>query len=209
MADDLMTGISSSPSPACGGGSGRGHFHGTNLRTGPLPVPSSQVGEGKAACPRQFVEVLRYALLALTLIAAHPAMAVQPDEILKDPALEARARTLSRELRCMVCQNQSIDDSEAPLARDLRILVRERLTAGDTDPQVLDFLVARYGEFVLLKPRFEWHTALLWLTPVAALLAGGLAMLLAIRRRRGSPASITPLSAEEERQLAEMIDRPV
>ncbi len=152
---------------------------------------------------------LRYALLALTLFAAHPAMAVQPDEILKDPALEARARVLSRELRCMVCQNQSIDDSEAPLARDLRILVRERLTAGDTDPQVLDFLVARYGEFVLLKPRFEWHTALLWLTPVAALLAGGLAMLMAIRRRRVAPTSITPLSAEEERQLAEMIDRPV
>ena len=209
MADGLMmTGVSSSPSPACGGGSGKGH-HGTNLRTDPVPDPPPQAGEGKAAHLRQFVEVLRYALLALTLFAAHPAMAVQPDEILKDPALEARARMLSRELRCMVCQNQSIDDSEAPLARDLRILVRERLTAGDTDPQVLDFLVARYGEFVLLKPRFEWHTALLWLTPVAALLAGGLAMLMAIRRRRVSPASITPLSAEEERQLAEMIDRPV
>jgi cytochrome c-type biogenesis protein CcmH len=209
MANGLMTGVSSSPSPACGGGSGRGHVHGTNLRTGPLPGPPPQAGERKATCLPQFVEVLRYALLALTLFAAHPAMAVQPDEILKDPALEARARTLSRELRCMVCQNQSIDDSEAPLARDLRILVRERLTAGDTDPQVLDFLVARYGEFVLLKPRFEWHTALLWLTPVAALLAGGLAMLMAIRRRRVTPTSITPLSAEEERQLAEMIDRPV
>jgi cytochrome c-type biogenesis protein CcmH len=209
MADGLMTRVSSSPSPACWGGSGRGYVHGANFRTAPLPNPPPQAGEGKAARARRFVLALRCALLALTLFAAHPAMAVQPDEILKDPALEARARTLSRELRCMVCQNQSIDDSEAPLARDLRILVRERLTAGDTDPQVLDFLVARYGEFVLLKPRFEWHTALLWLTPVAALLAGGLAMLMAIRRRRVTPTSITPLSAEEERQLAEMIDRPV
>src|SRR5215475_9445743 len=88
--------------------------------------------------------------------------AVQPDEILPDPALEARARALSRDLRCMVCQNQSIDDSDAPLARDLRILVRERLTAGDSDTQVIDFLVARYGEFVLLKPRLAGHTLILW-----------------------------------------------
>src|SRR6186997_2601566 len=93
---------------------------------------------------------------------ATPSFAVQPDEVLANPALEARARELSRELRCMVCQNQSIDDSEAPLARDLRLLVRERLTAGDSDAQVIDFLVARYGEFVLLKPRFAWHNALLW-----------------------------------------------
>ncbi len=208
MADGLMmTGVFFSPSPACGGRSGRGLVLGAD--SSPLPDPHPQAGEWKASRARRFVLALRYALLALTLFAAHPVMAVQPDEILKDPALEARARMLSRELRCMVCQNQSIDDSEAPLARDLRILVRERLTAGDTDPQVLDFLVARYGEFVLLKPRFEWHTALLWLTPVAALLAGGLAMLMAIRRRRVSPSSITPLSAEEERQLAEMIDRPV
>ena len=96
-----------------------------------------------------------------------PALAVQPDEILSDAVLEARARVLSKELRCMVCQNQSIDDSDAPLARDLRILVRDRLKAGDSDTQVLDFLVARYGEFVLLRPRFEWHTALLWLAPLA------------------------------------------
>ena len=100
----------------------------------------------------------------LSLLLARPRRsAVQPDEMLTDPALEARARALSQELRCMVCQNQSIDDSDAPLARDLRVLVRERLTAGDSDQQVLDFLVARYGEFVLLKPRFRWHTALLWL----------------------------------------------
>jgi cytochrome c-type biogenesis protein CcmH len=148
------------------------------------------------------------ALIGLALLAVQPALAVQPDEILKDPALETRARGLSRELRCMVCQNQSIDDSDAPLARDLRVLVRERLTAGDSDPQVMDFLVARYGEFVLLKPRFEWHTAALWLTPVAALIAGAIAMVLAIRRRRISPAAAVPLSADEERRLAEMIDRP-
>ena len=90
-----------------------------------------------------------------SLGAASPALAVQPDEVLTDPALEARARALSKELRCMVCQNQSIDDSDAPLARDLRVLVRERLQAGDSDAQVLDFLVKRYGEFVLLKPRFS------------------------------------------------------
>src|SRR3954470_16615115 len=100
---------------------------------------------------------------------AAPAFAVHPDEILKDPVLEARARTLSQELRCMVCQNQSIDDSDAPLARDLRVLVRERLTAGDSDGQVIDFLVARYGEFVLLKPRVSAHTLLLWLAPFAVL----------------------------------------
>ena len=107
-------------------------------------------------------------LLRLTLLAAPHAVAVQPDEILSDPALEARARALSKELRCMVCQNQSIDDSDAPLARDLRLLVRERLKAGDSDAQVIDFLVARYGEFVLLKPRFTSHTALLWLMPAVS-----------------------------------------
>src|SRR6187401_2626115 len=106
---------------------------------------------------------LRVILMCLAVAASAPALAVQPDEVLSDPALEARARVLSQELRCLVCQNQSIDDSDAPLARDLRILLRERLQAGDSDRQVIDFLVARYGEFVLLKPRFSWHTALLWL----------------------------------------------
>jgi len=149
----------------------------------------------------------RFALVLLALFAAQPAAAVQPDEILKDPALEARARSLSRELRCMVCQNQSIDDSEAPLARDLRLLVRERLTSGDSDPQVIDFLVARYGEFVLLKPRFEWHNAVLWLTPVATLIAGAIAMLVAIRRRRAAAPMAAPLTPDEERRLAEVIDR--
>jgi cytochrome c-type biogenesis protein CcmH len=145
--------------------------------------------------------------VSLALSTAHPAAAVQPDEILKDnPALEARARALSRELRCMVCQNQSIDDSDAQLARDLRILVRERLTAGDSDSQVIDFLVARYGEFVLLRPRFVWHNAVLWFTPVAVLIVGAIAMFVALRRRHSAPAAAAPLSADEERRLAEVID---
>ncbi len=118
-------------------------------------------------------QTLRGILVALLCFVGPPALAVQPDEILADPELEARARDLSRELRCMVCQNQSIDDSDAPLARDLRLLVRERLKAGDSDGQVLDFLTARYGEFVLLKPRFGWDTALLWLAPGVVLLLGG------------------------------------
>jgi len=150
---------------------------------------------------------LRTLLVALALVSAAPVWAVQPDEVLSDPALEARARALSKELRCMVCQNQSIDDSDADLARDLRVLVRERLTAGDSDSEVVDFLVARYGEFVLLKPRFAWHNALLWATPLAALAAGALAMFLSVRRRRSGPAAAVPLSAEEERRLAEVIDQ--
>src|ERR1700674_3065712 len=113
--------------------------------------------------------------------------AVQPDEIMSDPAMETRARDLSRELRCMVCQSQSIDDSEAPLARDLRLLVRERIAAGDSDGQVIDFLVARYGEFVLLKPRFERQTWLLWLLTPLALAGGGLVLLMHGRRRTKSP----------------------
>src|SRR5258707_5522497 len=131
-----------------------------------------------------------------------PAHAVQPDEIMADAGKEARARDLSRELRCMVCQNQSIDDSEAPLARDLRLLVRERIAAGDSDAQVMDFLVARYGEFVLLKPRFNPHTLLLWLLPPLALAGGGVA-LWAYARRREKSAKLgkkppLKLTAEEE-----------
>ena len=149
----------------------------------------------------------RFALAGLALLAAQPAIAVQPDEILKDPALESRARALSRDLRCMVCQNQSIDDSDASLARDLRLLVRERLSSGDSDSQVVDFLVARYGEFVLLKPRFAWHNAVLWLTPAAALVAGAVAMLVAVRRRRVARTTAAPLTPDEERRLAEVIDQ--
>ncbi|MEA2930093.1 MAG: cytochrome c-type biosis protein CcmH [Hyphomicrobiales bacterium] len=141
----------------------------------------------------------------LVVLAFTPALAVQPDEILNDPALEARARALSHELRCMVCQNQSIDDSDAPLARDLRILVRERLSAGDSDGQVIDFLVARYGEFVLLKPRFAWHTLVLWLSPFVLVVIGAIGF---VRTgRRPGTATAQQLSAAEEARVAALIRR--
>jgi cytochrome c-type biogenesis protein CcmH len=146
------------------------------------------------AWPRLF-----FALSLAALSWAMPARAVQPDEMLPDPALEARARHLSRELRCMVCQNQSIDDSDAPLARDLRILVRDRLKAGDDDKQVLDFLTVRYGDFVLLKPRFSWETAALWGTPAAILLFGGLGLFLFLRRRAPAAAPAGLTAAEQAR----------
>ncbi|WP_439573544.1 cytochrome c-type biogenesis protein [Phreatobacter sp.] len=142
-------------------------------------------------------------LLALSLVLpATPSMAALPGERLPDPALEARARALSQDLRCLVCQNQSIDDSDAPLARDLRVLVRERLSAGDSDRQVLDFLVARYGEFVLLRPRLAWHTLVLWGAPAAFLLGGAAYLVLVLRRRRREPpAEPAPLTAEEQAKL--------
>jgi cytochrome c-type biogenesis protein CcmH len=149
---------------------------------------------------------LRASVFALAFVGSSAAWAVQPDEMLSDPALEARARALSRELRCMVCQNQSIDDSDAALARDLRIIVRERLKAGDSDAQVLEFLTSRYGEFVLLKPSFSWHNALLWFAPLIVLVAGACGLVLALRRRPSAMAEATPLSPEEERRLREVID---
>jgi cytochrome c-type biogenesis protein CcmH len=139
----------------------------------------------------------------LVLLHAMSARAVEPDEILKDPALEARARALSQQLRCMVCQNQSIDDSAAPLAHDLRVLVRDRLKNGDSDAQVLDFVVSRYGEFVLLKPRFAWHNALLWAVPPGVLVIGAVTLLILARRRR--PADVPPLDDGEQRKLAAML----
>jgi len=144
------------------------------------------------------------AALLLSMLALSPVHAVLPDEVMSDPAKEARARDLSRELRCMVCQNQSIDDSEAPLARDLRLLVRERIAAGDSDTQVIDFLVARYGEFVLLKPRFERQTLPLWLVPPLLLIGGGLALFLYARRRNNAQpeAPLVPLTPDEEARLA-------
>ena len=145
--------------------------------------------------------------LLLALVTTAPSLAVQPDEILKDPALEARARTLSSELRCLVCQNQSIDDSEAPLARDLRLLVRERLTQGDSDTQVLDFLVSRYGQFVLLRPRLELQTIILWGLPPAALLAGVIGLLITSRRRRKFAVDAAPLSREEQQRLSTLVPR--
>jgi len=144
--------------------------------------------------------------LLLSLAMTGTATAVQPDEMLKDSALESRARDLSRELRCMVCQNQSIDDSEAPLARDLRLLVRERLTKGDSDQQVLSFLVSRYGEFVLLRPPLEWHTLLLWGLPPAALAAGTIGLFIMSRRRRSVAAEADPLNRDEEQRLSTLVD---
>ena len=139
--------------------------------------------------------------LVSSLLLPGAALAVKPDEILKDPALEARARVLSQELRCMVCQNQSIDDSDAPLARDLRLLVRERLEKGDSDKQVLDFLVARYGNFVLLKPPVEPSTLLLWgLSPLVLIIGIG-ALVVMARRRRSLALESEGLSAEDRRRL--------
>ena len=142
--------------------------------------------------------------LAALLLAATAAPAVTPDEMLKDPALEARARQLSAELRCLVCQTQSTDDSDAELAADLRVLVRERIAAGDTDEEVLAYVVSRYGEFVLLKPRFSPRNALLWGTPVVLLLIGG-SVLIASARSRRRPAG-QGLSAEENAALRKVLD---
>lgn len=149
---------------------------------------------------------LRLALIALLLALPLQAAAVQPDEILEDPALEQRARNLSLQLRCMVCQNQSIDDSDAELARDLRLLVRERLSAGDSDGQVLDYLVDRYGEFVLLKPRFTVRNLLLWATPVLVLLAGAFGLLMILRRRKPAAAGTAALSPDEMQRLTKILD---
>jgi cytochrome c-type biogenesis protein CcmH len=146
-------------------------------------------------------------VVALALLAWLPAptLATQPDERLPDPALERRARDISAGLRCLVCQNQSIDDSDAPLAKDLRVLVRERLRAGDDDGEVRDYVVSRYGEFVLLRPVLGLHTALLWLTPLLVLGAGAIGLFAAMRRRR--PAEAVPaLSPEESAALDAVLD---
>jgi cytochrome c-type biogenesis protein CcmH len=149
---------------------------------------------------------MRAILILLTMLwLALPAFAVNPDEMLSDPALEARARTISEGLRCLVCQNESIDDSDADLAHEIRVLVRERLKAGDTDDQVRQYLVARYGEFVLLKPVFAWHTLILWIAAPGILIIGGLVLIVASRRRRRALAAPAgELSPEEQRALAEL-----
>ena len=155
---------------------------------------------------RSLNTLLAIAFLACSLVGAH---AVQPDEIMPDASKEARARELSRELRCMVCQNQSIDDSDAPLARDLRLLVRERIAAGDSDGQVIDFLVARYGEFVLLKPRFTPHTLVLWLLPPLVLAGGALALWRYSRRRQNGAIppdqALLQLTPEEAERLERLL----
>jgi cytochrome c-type biogenesis protein CcmH len=156
---------------------------------------------------RAFARSARFAgrmalLMVLVLQLAGPALAVtNPADMLPDPAQEARARALGYEIRCMVCQNQSIEDSEVGLARDLRLLVRERITAGDSDAQVKSFLHARYGDFVLLRPPFAWNTLILWATPLVALLAG-FGLILMARRGSTAPQSAAPLSAEEQRRIA-------
>ena len=145
---------------------------------------------------------------ALFLSLSAPVFAVQPDEVLKDPAMEARAREISKELRCLVCQNQSIDDSNAPLARDLRVLVRERLVAGDDDTGVLSYITARYGDYVLLRPPFKASTYVLWIGPVIILLLGGLGAALFLRgRNRPVTAGDTeaPLTPEERKRLDKLL----
>lgn len=150
------------------------------------------------------------AIWALTF--STPLQAVEPDEILADPALEARARNISQGLRCLVCQNQSIDDSNAELARDLRVLVRDRLLAGDSDEAVVNYVVSRYGEFVLLKPPFHAGTYVLWLGPAVIFAAGGVAVILfyARRRRRAPTSPSAPLSDDEQRRLRALLseERP-
>lgn len=153
------------------------------------------------------VRYLHAFMLLLALGWSFPVRAVQPDEMLSDPKLEARARAISQELRCLVCQNESIDESEAPLAHDLRVLVRQRIEAGDSDAQVMNFIVARYGEFVLLRPRLEWRTALLWGTPPGLLLIGIVMLLIAASRRKGAAVVIgtANLTAAEEARIAELM----
>lgn len=150
----------------------------------------------------------RIAIVALlgALLLPQAIFAMTPDEMLKDPVLEHRARVLSQELRCMVCQNQSIDDSDAPLAKDLRLLVRERLVKGDSDRQVLDFLVSRYGSFVLLKPPLEISTLLLWGLPPVTLLAGIVALLIMARRRKTIVLDAAALSSEEQQRIRKLVE---
>jgi len=149
--------------------------------------------------------IRRFILVLAVVLSSAPAFAVNPDEVLADPKLEARARAISAELRCMVCQNQSIDDSNAELAKDLRLLVRERLTDGDTDEQVMNYIVSRYGEFVLLKPRFETKTLLLWGAPLLLVIAGGLSLIVFARKRAGRPTG-AKLTADEQARLSQLLD---
>lgn len=166
---------------------------------GDMPrATSRQPDEGRGVC-------LAKILLALSLLLAPlPALAVNPDEVLKDPVLEERARTLSAQLRCMVCQNQSIDDSNAELAKDLRLLVRERIVGGDSDQQVIDYVVSRYGEFVLLKPRLSAKTVALWTAPAVLLLIGAGAVFV-LTRRRTARVPETLLTPDEQARLDQIL----
>ncbi len=142
---------------------------------------------------------MRPAVALLLMVLALPVFAVQPDEILADPVMEARARDISADLRCLVCQNQSIDDSDAPLARDLRILVRERLLAGDTNQEAVAYIVDRYGDYVLLKPPFNAETLLLWAAPLGALAIGAVIVVVFMRRRSGEPVVVAQALTEDEK----------
>ncbi|TXN20420.1 cytochrome c-type biogenesis protein CcmH [Methylobacterium sp. WL9] len=192
------------PSPAGEGGPcvSRGGVRGAPSSETSLPSPDPLRGPPSPAEGRGFVRAIVFALLLI--VSAGPTHAVQPDEVLKDPVLESRARHISEGLRCLVCQNQSIDDSDAPLAKDLRVIVRERLTAGDSNGQVVDYLVARYGEFVLLRPVFGWHTLLLWLTPLLAVLLGGFGIWRLSRRRAPKAAG---LSQAEQAEVEALLER--
>ncbi|MGV8996432.1 MAG: cytochrome c-type biogenesis protein [Parvibaculaceae bacterium] len=155
--------------------------------------------------PRPVLKLIAVLTLFMLVALTAPAFAVNPGEELSNPALEARARVISKELRCLVCQNQSIDDSDADLAADLRKLVRERLVADDSDQQVLDYLVARYGDFVLLRPPFISATALLWLTPFGVVVFGGVGLWLAFRRRNNASGT-QALDQNEKSRLAALLD---
>jgi cytochrome c-type biogenesis protein CcmH len=170
------------------------------LRANPYPAPLGERNHAPTRMQRTLASrrVLPV-LLALLALASAPVLAVQPDEVMKDPALEARARALSAELRCLVCQNESIDDSEAPLARDIRLLIRQRISQGESNDAVRAYLVSRYGDFILLKPPFQADTLLLWLSPAIVL---GLGVAAALYARRRAPSETPRLSAEEEARLA-------
>lgn len=156
-------------------------------------------------CGASLVRCMLVSIVAI-LVSLCSALAVEPDEILANPQLEQRARHISRELRCMVCQNESIDDSHAPLARDLRLIVRERLVAGDSDDAVFSYLTARYGDFVLLRPRLTARTLLLWLAPVLVFCGGAVVSVLTVARRRQDAANMSsPLSEAEETALSRLL----
>jgi len=179
-------------------------LRGARRATRQSPAAEGQGGTRLLRCARNHAIRIALTFIALLCISI-PAHAVRPDEMLADPKLEARARDISRDLRCLVCRNQSIDDSEADLAHDLRVLVRDRLKAGDSDRQVVDYIVSRYGDFVLLKPPFEASTWLLWGGPLLVLVIGAIGVRRFVRRQATATAP-PPLTADEERRLAAMLD---
>ena len=149
-------------------------------------------------------------VISLLFFLVTPALAIQPDEILEDKLLEERARVISKELRCLVCQNQSIDDSDAPLARDLRVLVRERLQAGESDEKVIKFVVDRYGDFVLLRPPIKASTLALWISPIAILIVGVILLLMRFRKQeKNTPVKVEPLSSEETKKLEAALGKDI